>query len=366
MLAANPRTARGFSGDLILDEFAFHEDSAAIWDAAEPILAANQDYLCRIASTGNGKYNLFYRMATCGRYKVWRVTRSDAWRAGVKIFDPMTRQPVTPEEAREAALDKAAYDQNYECAFADDNMTLLTHELISAAERDDVGFICEQDWSPEALERMRNPQGYLYMGVDVGRNRDLTVMTVIEFFNGVKTVRGILRIAGMRLPEQQERVGEICRLMRFHRACIDMTGIGLGLTEYSQKAYGYNRIRGINFSTKVPINENLRWEGHPGENVPVTEAMATTLLQTYEDRRIQHPRDGQLRDDLRKPEKVTSPGGRVSIAATRNEAGHADHFWSLALALEATRNVPQEFHFEVIKTRRRDDSSHRRIKGALI
>ena len=30
VLAANPRTARGFSGDLILDEFAFHENSRAI------------------------------------------------------------------------------------------------------------------------------------------------------------------------------------------------------------------------------------------------------------------------------------------------------------------------------------------------
>ncbi|MDB6065166.1 MAG: hypothetical protein JWR26_1374, partial [Pedosphaera sp.] len=59
------------------------------------------------------------------------------------------------------------------------------------------------------------------------------------------------------------------------------------------------------------------------------------LLQTYEDRRIQHPGDLQLRDDLRKPEKVTTPGGRVSIAAVRDEAGHADHFWSFALALEA-------------------------------
>ncbi|MDB6066453.1 MAG: hypothetical protein JWR26_2661, partial [Pedosphaera sp.] len=50
VLAANPRTARGFSGDLILDEFAFHEDSAAIWEAAEPILSSNPDFLCRIAS----------------------------------------------------------------------------------------------------------------------------------------------------------------------------------------------------------------------------------------------------------------------------------------------------------------------------
>ena len=34
VLAANPRTARGFSGDLILDEFAFHEDSGSIWYAS--------------------------------------------------------------------------------------------------------------------------------------------------------------------------------------------------------------------------------------------------------------------------------------------------------------------------------------------
>ena len=66
VLAANPRTARGFSGDLILDEFAFHEDGEAIWAAAEPILASNKDFLCRIASTGNGKHNLFYRMVAGG------------------------------------------------------------------------------------------------------------------------------------------------------------------------------------------------------------------------------------------------------------------------------------------------------------
>jgi hypothetical protein len=66
VLAANPRTARGFSGDLILDEFAFHEDSNAIWEAVEPILASHQDYRCRIASTGNGRHNMFYRLAAPG------------------------------------------------------------------------------------------------------------------------------------------------------------------------------------------------------------------------------------------------------------------------------------------------------------
>ena len=100
----------------------------------------------------------------------------------------------------------------------------------------------------------------------------------------------------------------------------------------------------------------MRIEGRKREMVRVTEAMAMELLQVYEDRRIQHPADNRLRDDLRKPEKVTTPGERVSIAATRDEAGHADHFWSFALALEAAshggghgkvqiRGTAQTIHF---------------------
>jgi hypothetical protein len=186
VLAANPRTARGFSGDLILDEFAFHEDSAAIWEAAEPILASNPDFRCRIASTGNGKHNMFYRMASgwrpsafgvppsggsepakagtpnnCGEiftsaagFAVSRVTRTAAYQQGVKIYDLKNkREPITPEAARAQAMDKTAYDQNYECAFADENMTLLTYEIISAAQSDIVS-IDAQEWSQASIARM--------------------------------------------------------------------------------------------------------------------------------------------------------------------------------------------------------------------
>ena len=67
----------------------------------------------------------------------------------------------------------------------------------------------------------------------------------------------------------------------------------------------------------------------------VTEIMATDLVEIFEDRRIEIPADAPLRDDLRRPEKITSPGGRVSIAASRDGNGHADRFWSLALAVRA-------------------------------
>ncbi len=341
VLAANPRTARGFSGDLILDEFAFHEDSAAIWEAAEPILSSNPDFLCRIASTGNGKHNLFYRMVSCGEFKVSRVSRSDAWAMGVLVYDPVTRQPITPDEARKKALDKRAYDQNYELSFADENMALLTHELISAAERSLIA-IDDQQWSAASCERLVIVDGDLFVGNDIGRHRDLSVVSVLERrleAAGAYRVVAMLRMSGLRLPDQQRQIEQVCRLPNFRAYEGDMTGIGLGLVEYLQEQFGTYRVRGVNFSSKEPISEDLRREGRKGETACVTELMASALVRAFEDRAIAIPVDAQLRDDLRKPEKITSPGGRVGIAATRDEAGHADHFWSLALALRAARTL---------------------------
>lgn len=374
ILAANPRTARGFSGDLILDEFAFHEDSQAIWEAAEPILASNKDFLCRIASTGNGKHNLFYHFAArapghdgvdaqlppggnCLEYSrnghvLSRVTRTLSFYFGQKVFDPKTREEIRPAEARMRAIDKRAYDQNYECAFADECLTLLSEELINAAERENVGVICEQDWNPDALARLKEANGNIYAGFDVARRGDLSVISVLEKVDGVMIVRAILRMRNLRLPEQQARLGELCRLPRFHRAAIDMTGLGLGLVEFAQEEFGASKIRGVNFASMVPATRAVQAEGRKRETVRVTEAMAMELLQAYEERRIQHPADEQLREDLRKPERITSPGGRVSIAATRDEAGHADHFWSFALALEAAGKAPAPFAYRTIAPRR--------------
>ena len=131
-----------------------------------------------------------------------------------------------------------------------------------------------------------------------------------------------------------------------------MTGLGLWLFEYAQREFGGSRIYGVNFSTTVPATRAVALEGRKRETVRVTEAMAMELLQVYEDRRIQHPADARLRDDLRKPEKITSPGGRVSIAATRDEAGHADHFWSMALAVEAAGTAGGEFVYRAVERRR--------------
>lgn len=345
VLAANPRTARGFSGDLILDEFAFHENSALIWEAAEPILSSNPDFLCRIASTGNGKHNMFYRLASgmgpndgqpflgAARFPVCRVTRTAAYEMGVPIYDANTRKPITPQQAREQALDKRAYDQNYECAFNDENTCLLTLELIQAAERGGLR-IDNDNWSDATLRRLADATGTLHAGQDVGRNRDLSVICVLEKDGQKRRVLAMLRMDGKRLPDQQAQLDPLFKLPRFRGISIDMTGLGLGLVEYAQNKWK-SRVKGVNFATTEEINQWVRAEGRKIEKTRVTENMATALLAVFEEKLIEIcvELDPDAIDDLRKPEKITSQGGRVSIAATRNEAGHADHFWAMALAI---------------------------------
>ncbi|KAB2769101.1 terminase, partial [Brucella anthropi] len=61
-LPANPDTARGFSANVFLDEFAFHKDSNAIWKALFPVISAN--WKLRVTSTPNGKSGKFFELDT--------------------------------------------------------------------------------------------------------------------------------------------------------------------------------------------------------------------------------------------------------------------------------------------------------------
>jgi phage FluMu gp28-like protein len=355
VLAANPRTARGFSGDLILDEFAFHEDSRAIWEAAEPIISSNPDFLCRIASTGNGRLNMFYQLISEGRMPYYRVRRSDAWATGeLKIYSAVTGKEITPDQAREEASDKRAYDQNYECTFEDESMPLLTHELISAAERV-TGLVADkQEWSLASIQRMYRAEGPLEAGWDFARNRDLSAIVVYERIGQLRREIGELIMQDMRTPQQHAQARILCELPRFRRIEIDMTGNGLGAFEYLEDEFSPALVGGVNFSTTEAVTDRIRAEGRKAPTAKVTEIMATDMLGVFEDKTIEIMADPELRDDLRKPEKVVSAGGRVSIAASRDGKGHADRFWARALAVRAGNSLSEAgaFHrFTSIMTR---------------
>lgn len=367
VLAANPRTARGFSGDLILDEFAWHEKSREIWEAAEPIISSNPDFLCRIASTFNGRRNMFYQLYSDGRYPVSFMPRSKAWAMGeLKIFSNITGEEITPDQARAESSDKRAYDQNYECIPGDENSALLPFDLITAAERCPAAVtIDQQAFSADAISRMWRAENDLYFGMDLGRVRDLSFIAVIERVGQIRRTIACLEMDGMSGPDQLVQLAYVIQSPRFKRGAVDLTGMGTFFYDWAVAKFGSARIEGINFSTTEPINEALVAEGRKNATAKVTELMAIDLREVFEDRLIEIPADAQLRDDLRKPERIVSPGGRVSIAAARDAEGHADRFWGYALAERAQRHGAWTFAPRVPQTGKRATAMRGRRERSL-
>ena len=60
-LPANPDTARGYSGNVTLDEFAFHADADKIYAALFPTIT--RGYCLEVISTPNGQQGKFYELA---------------------------------------------------------------------------------------------------------------------------------------------------------------------------------------------------------------------------------------------------------------------------------------------------------------
>lgn len=60
-LPANPDTARGYTGNVTLDEFAFHQDAAKVYSALYPTVT--RGFSLEIISTPNGQQGKFFELA---------------------------------------------------------------------------------------------------------------------------------------------------------------------------------------------------------------------------------------------------------------------------------------------------------------
>lgn len=317
-LPANPDTARGFSGNVVLDEFGFHKDSRAIWRALFPIVS--RGYKLRIVSTPNGKQNMYYDLwsDTSGRWSKHHVDIYEAVEQGL---------PFNIDEAREAINDDDAWAQEYECAFLDAASSLLTYDLISSCE--DPGALLELP----SVGQLAKLSG-LTLGVDVGRKRDLTVLWLWQKVGDVFWTRGVKALHRAKFRVQRDELYALLGLPGMHRACIDETGIGMQLAEEAQDDFG-SRVEGVTFTSAAK------------------QDMAVTMRRRFEDRLVRVPADREVRDDLHSVRKVTTAAGNIRYDAERTEDGHADRFWAGALGLHAADQQSGPIRVQTVPSRAR-------------
>lgn len=304
-LPANPDTARGFSANTFLDEFAFHQDSGGIWKALFPVISAG--WKLRITSTPNGKGNKFYELMT-GANDRWSRHVVDIYQA---VADGLPRDI---DELRDALADEDAWSQEFELKWLDEASAWLSYELISSVEDEAAG----------------DPDGYqggpCFVGRDIGRRNDLHVVEVLELVGDVLWERERIEQKRASFADMDEAFDDIMTRYRVIRACIDQTGMGEKPVEDAQRRYG-SRIEGVLFTG------------------PNKLTLATQTKERFEDRKLRLPMgDARLRADLHKVKKVASATGAPRFVAERDD-DHADRFWALALAINAASGPGMEYGY---------------------
>ena len=296
-LPANPNTARGFSAHVLLDEFAFHRDSRLIWTALFPTIS--RGYKLRVVSTPQGKSNQFYSLYTGDNDFSKHLT--DIYAAVEQGL------PVDIDQLRKGLDDPDAWAQEYECKFVDEATAYLTYDLIAACESDQATL--------NAL--LTDAPGEYYLGIDIGRKKDLTVLWIVERLGDVYITRAVETLDRVPYSMQVEHMAKIIRACRCRRVCVDATGMGGPLAESLQERFGTAAVEAVTFTGAVKSD------------------LATRTRRLFEDRRVRIPVDAKIRNDLHSVKKTVTAAGNIRFDAERTADGHADRFWALSLALMA-------------------------------
>lgn len=315
-LSSNPNALAGKRGHVILDEFALHKDQRLLYRIAKPVTMWGGQL--EIVSTHRGAATVFNEILRDCRergntmgWSVHRVTLDDAVAQGLseRIVAKTGKAESRGEflaRIRAECLDDEQWQQEYCCQPADDATAFLSWEMITGAEM------------PGALldfAGLSKCAGPLYLGMDVARKQDLSVIDVGELIGDVLWDRYRIEMKDKRFAEQEDELYRLLALPQMRRGCIDQTGMGAQLAERAGERFGY-KVEGVTFT---------------GES---KETMAFELRRALEDKRMRIASDPKLRSDLRGIRKETTVAGNIRFAG-ESEDSHCDRFWALALRLHA-------------------------------
>jgi phage FluMu gp28-like protein len=393
-LPANPDTARGYTGNVTLDEFAFHSDAAKIYTALFPSIT--RGYGVEVISTPNGTQGKFYELAKAaglteglapsppaslprgegglqGRVRGWSAHRSDIYEAvrqGLRIDLQLLRA---------GCEDETAWQQEFCCEFVSTAENFFSPELLAASLSAEASsstplllLASARGARPEIGDRdsgigeypsvsargpnpqTRNPSPEFFLGVDIGRKHDRTVFWVDEVEETKIEARNAKLETGdanieFRVSNIEPTRRSVARLVR----TMADTPFSEQLA-YARELLSLRKGSGEPLISRVaidatgiglPLAESLAQEFGPRvEPVVFTAAMKEDLAyrtrRRMEDRLTLLPDTREVRAAFSAVKKYVTPAGNVRFDAARTDAGHADEFWAKALADYAADQRP--------------------------
>jgi phage FluMu gp28-like protein len=364
-LPANPDTARGYSGNVTLDEFAFHADADKIYAALYPTIT--RGYCLEVISTPNGQQGKFFELAKAAGLVDQEVgsrrleigassptsyfplpTSACHWSSHCCDIYAAIRQglKIDLDLLRSGCDDESTWLQEYCCQFVSTAENFIPPELIAAS----LSAEASPSTPPQLLASARGPYRDFFLGIDIGRHHDRTVFWLDEVqvpgagfqvpgfspdtwhlapdTSCISIARLVRSFREVPFDEQLAFARELLSLRRgdgqplVRRASIDSTGMGAPLAETLAREFG-PRLEPVVFTPAV--KEDLAYR---------TKRRLENHLSLLPDTR-------EIRRAFSAVKRLVTPSGNLRFDADRTEAGHADEFWAKALADLAADSQPR-------------------------
>lgn len=329
VLSSSVDAVVGKRGHFYIDEAAIHKDFEALYNIALP--CTTWGFTLTVFSTHRSKQTFFYKL--CDRIRKGEIK-------GGRLMT-VTLQNVLDEgyidriNAKKLLLGGDIYEDNEEFfnekkQNASSEAMFLQEYMCIPADADAVQAITESD-----LRRIMRPkvdilqspcsEGRYYAGIDMGRNRDLTVFWVVEDISSssqpLLVTRCVEVITRERWPEQEKKLAEWIKLWKPIKCLMDGTNTGDGICENLEDRFSC--------CEKVKITRITR-------PVWISNLIAFTRR---EQECLYVPDTNEIWEDFLSVERYINKEGKEDFFIPSHKTrGHGDRFMSLVLCLQAFRS----------------------------
>jgi len=380
-MTAHPDAARGFGGNVFLDEHGFHRDSEELWKGAAASVMRGHRLI--VVSTPHYQTGNFYRLAreagltegppqmtpTVAIQRRNQAKKTRAMKASdshslagssaspassassasadeahsrpaplwsAHWIDIYTAAPQLHElgapgfenvenairELRQFAGDEETWSQEFCCQFLSAAEMWIPLELIAAARSPRATAI----WDPESPAA--SSTGDLYVGADIGRKRDRTAIWIDEVLPAPADSRGADDRSAASLA--------VCRgVITLDRAPFEQQ------FELLSSILAHPRVRracidqtGIGMALVERLKDRF---GSKVEEITFTSSLKEQMSLRVR-RRMEAGLDKipencpDIERDFAAVKREITPSGNLRFDAARTDSGHADLYWAKALA----------------------------------
>lgn len=301
-LPANPASLRGFSGDIILDEFALVENDSEIYRAILPVITSQMTGGRKsvvVSSTPTSLDTEFAKIwyDESGKWKKYSKTIYDCVEMGLK---------ADPETLKAVVNDDLIWQTEYMAEFASGSGTAFPVEWLW-----NIGY----DKLP--------PGGRYFLGYDVARRKDMSAFVVLYEKDSVMYVVDIRTLKDSPYNEQLKFVKELNKKYMFSGGYTDSVGVGSMISEEISRTINA-KIKPFswNATNKTLLHDNLRALIQDGK-FKVNPAHIETIKQDF----------AQVR-------RYISSTGRIAYTAPHSQDGHADITSAICLGIHSIHDNP--------------------------